>query len=91
MMGGGLGGKPAYEAPQFAQFDVGKTGHAISEDALPPMPSWETAQKKHVLSEEEKNAVELGELDPATGQKLPLMAGAAGAGISSPYALQRIL
>lgn len=84
MMGGGLGGKAAYEPPQFAQFDVGKTGHAISEDALPPMPSWDTAQKKHVLSEEEKDAVELGELDPATGQRLPLMAGAAGTGISSP-------
>jgi hypothetical protein len=66
MMGGGLGGKAAYEPPQFAQFDVRKTGHAISEDALPPMPSWDTAQKKHVLSEEEKDAVELGELDPAT-------------------------
>lgn len=84
MMGGGLGSKPSYEPPQFATFDVGKTGHAVSEDALPPMPSWETAQKKHVLSEEEKNGVELGELDPATGQKLPLMAGAAGTGISSP-------
>lgn len=85
MMGGGLPAKPAYEAPQFAQFEVGKSGHAvISEDALPPMPSWETAQKKHVPSEDEKNGVELGELDPATGQRLPLMAGAAGAGISSP-------
>ena len=82
-LGGGLGGKPAYEPPQFAQFEVGKTGHAISEDALPPMPSWETAQKKHV-PEEEKDAVELGDLDPATGQRLPLMAGAAGAGMTSP-------
>jgi hypothetical protein len=79
MMGGGLGGKP--EPPQYAQFEVGKNGLAVdpkatalSEDALPPMPSWETAAKKHVLTEEEeKNAVELGELDPATGQKVPLM------------------
>lgn len=82
-------GKP--EPPQYAQFEVGKSGLAVdpkagglSEDALPPMPSWETATKKHVLTEEEKNAVELGELDPATGQKVPLMTGAAPAGTSMP-------
>jgi hypothetical protein len=88
MMGGGLGGKSSYDPPQFAQFEVGKSGFAVSpglnEDALPPMPSWETASKKHVPSEEEKDGVELGELDPVTGQRLPLMAGAAGTGISSP-------
>jgi hypothetical protein len=90
MMGGALAG-PAPAAPQYAQFEVGKSGlavspmnNAMSEDALPPMPSWETAVKKHVLSEEERNAVELGELDPTTGQKIPLMAGGAGSGISAP-------
>jgi len=79
------------EPPQYAQFEVGKSGlavdpkvNALSEDALPPMPSWETATKKHVLTEEEKNAVELGELDPVTGQKVPLMSGAAPAGTSMP-------
>lgn len=88
MMGGALGGKPE---PQYAQFEVGKNGlavdpkaSALSEDALPPMPSWETAAKKHVLAEEEKNGVELGELDPATGQKVPLMTGAAATGTSMP-------
>jgi len=85
-MGGGLANGP----PQYAQFEVGKNGLAVSpaaplnEDALPPMPSWETAAKKHVLTEEEKNAVELGELDPTTGQKIPLMAGGVGSGISAP-------
>jgi len=89
MMGGALGGKP--EPPQYAQFEVGKNGlavepkaNALSEDALPPMPSWDSAANKHVLTEEEKNAVELGELDPATGQKIPLMTGAAAAGTSMP-------
>lgn len=88
MMGGGLGGKP--EAPQYAQFEVGKSGLAVepkvalSEDALPPMPSWDSAAKKHVLTEEEKNAVELGELDPATGQKVPLMTSAASPAIGGP-------
>ncbi|KAH8586474.1 hypothetical protein B0O99DRAFT_63578 [Bisporella sp. PMI_857] len=88
MVSGGLGGGPA--TPQFAQFEVGKNGFAVeskpvvNEDALPPMPSWDGATKKHVLSEDEKNAVELGDLDPATGQKMPLMTGAAGPGISGP-------
>ena len=89
MMGGGLSGKP--EPPQYAQFEVGKNGLAVdpksnglSEDALPPMPSWDSAAKKHVLTEEEKNAVELGELDPTTGQKVPLMTGGAATGTSLP-------
>jgi hypothetical protein len=89
MMGGGLGGKP--EPPRFAQFEVGKSGLAVdpkpntlSEDALPPMPSWDSASKKHVLTEEEKHAVELGELDPVTGQKVPLMTGAASPAIGGP-------
>jgi hypothetical protein len=89
MMAGGLN-KP--EPPQYAQFEVGKNGlavdpkaNALSEDALPPMPSWETAAERHVLTEEEeKNAVELGELDPVTGQKVPLMTGAAATGTSMP-------
>lgn len=86
MMGGALASGP----PQYAQFEVGKNGLAIdpssklNEDALPPMPSWETAAKKHVVSEEERNAVELGELDPVTGQKVPLMAGGVAHGISTP-------
>lgn len=88
-MGGALGGKP--EPPQYAQFEVGRSGLAVdpkpgglSEDALPPMPSWDNASKKRVLTEEEKNGVELGELDPATGQSVPLMTGAAAVGTSMP-------
>jgi hypothetical protein len=86
-MGGGLGVRP--QPPQYASFEVGKNGFAVdpkstlSDDALPPMPSWETAKKVHVL-EEEKNAVELGELDPATGQKMPLMTGGASSHPPSP-------
>ncbi|KUJ18459.1 uncharacterized protein LY89DRAFT_732016 [Mollisia scopiformis] len=91
MMGGALpvAGKPG--PPQYAQFEVGKNGFAVdptptplSEDALPPMPSWDSAAKKHVLTEDEKNGVELGELDPTTGQHVPLMTGAAATGISTP-------
>ncbi|CZT47794.1 uncharacterized protein RSE6_08399 [Rhynchosporium secalis] len=82
---------PQAAAPQYAQFEVGRNGLYVEpkvvplhEDALPPMPSWDTAQKKHIVQDEEKNGVELGELDPTTGQKIPLMAGAAGAGTSHP-------
>lgn len=90
MMGGGLAAKP--EPPQFASFEVGRNGFAVepkaalSEDALPPMPSWETAQKRHVMEEEEKKgeSVEMGELNPTTGQRVPLMAGAVGPGSSMP-------
>lgn len=38
--------------PQFATFDASsrnKAGGAIHEDALPPMPSWETAQSRRVM------------------------------------------
>ena len=89
MIGGGLGAKS--EPQRFAQFEVGKSGLALdpkpstlSEDALPPMPSWDSAAKKHVKTEEEKNDVELGELDPATGQKIPLMTSAASPAMGGP-------
>lgn len=77
MMAGG------HEPPKYAHFETGPNGHAVepkkvSDDALPPMPSWDTAAKKRILTEEEQGAVELGELDPKTGQNVPLMTGAGG-------------
>ncbi|KAK4105575.1 hypothetical protein N658DRAFT_512993 [Parathielavia hyrcaniae] len=58
------------EVPQFATFDAGSKKN---EDALPQMPSWEGAEHKKVLVEEE--AVEMNAL------KKPEAAGqAAGAG-----------
>ncbi|RDW85227.1 hypothetical protein BP6252_02817 [Coleophoma cylindrospora] len=78
MMGGGLAA-PAAGPPQYAQFEVGKNGLAVepkaqlSEDALPPMPSWETASKKRIMTDDEKDGMELGTLDPATGQEIPLI------------------
>lgn len=87
-MGGALATPSYNSAPQFATFETGPSGFAIdkpavNEDALPPMPSWDTASKKHIPADE-KNGVELGELDPATGQQIPLMAGGAGTGMSAP-------
>jgi hypothetical protein len=88
MMGGALPVAAKAGPPQYAQFEVGKNGlfvdptpTPLSEDALPPMPSWDSAAKRHVLAEDEKNGVELGELDPTTGQHIPLMTGGA-AGVS---------
>ncbi|ESZ91624.1 hypothetical protein SBOR_7986 [Sclerotinia borealis F-4128] len=79
-MGGALPARP--EPPKYAQFEVGKNGFAVdpsktlSEDALPPMPTWDNASKVHVNDDEKHGmGMELGELDPVTGQKMPLMTG----------------
>ena len=54
----------------------------MNEDALPPMPSWDTASERKVpvgerLADEE---VELGRLDPRRAQQAPMLGGAAAAG-----------
>lgn len=90
MMAGGIKpGAPAPAPPQYAQFEVGPTGHAvapkaISDDALPPMPSWETASKRRISIPEDEKGVELEDLKKGTGQKVPLMSGAGGMGMASP-------
>ncbi|MCJ1352254.1 MAG: hypothetical protein MMC33_002238 [Icmadophila ericetorum] len=62
---------PVYNAgPQFAQFDApsGHTGGS-DDDALPAMPSWDTASTRKVLDEnqrEDPEDVELNHLDPVT-------------------------
>lgn len=80
MMGGALPARP--EPPKYAQFEVGKNGLAvdppktISEDALPPMPTWEHASQKHVDDDEKgEMGMELKELDPVTGQNMPMTTG----------------
>ncbi len=72
--------------PKFATFETGPGGLAVepkvvNEDALPPMPSWGGAQKRKISIENDTStpavgAVALDELDPITGQKMPLMSGA---------------
>lgn len=78
MMTGGVA-----QAPQFASFEVGPNGRAIAptatpvhEDALPPMPSWDTAIRTRVAADD---PVEMGDLNPTTGQRIPLMSSAAPA------------
>ena len=62
---------PVYsQPPQFAQFDVTKR-NKTNEDALPAMPSWETASQRKVLEEHKDEDMELGNLDPA---KAPMLA-----------------
>lgn len=71
--------------PQYAEFDVSKKGAAAGahEDALPVMPTWESAGSKKVLVEEEE--VEMDQLKKpeasnatgnTNGQNVPLMTGA---------------
>ncbi|KAH7328818.1 hypothetical protein B0I35DRAFT_473487 [Stachybotrys elegans] len=65
--------------PQYAEFDVSKKG---GDDALPEMPSWETANTKKVMVED---AVELEPIKkPASDQQVPLI------GAASPIATSAI-
>ncbi len=72
---------PSYDAPKFAQFDVGKRGHGsvVDADALPPMPSWETASSRHVPDQRHggEEGLEMGRLDPLAAQHAPMLANAA--------------
>ncbi|OAL24506.1 hypothetical protein AYO22_05295 [Fonsecaea multimorphosa] len=55
--------------PQFATFDDPSTKRMINEDALPPMPSWDTATKRRVedtsepLQPNANGDLEMGRLD----------------------------
>lgn len=71
----------APDYPQYAQFDV---GGKKNEDALPEMPSWEGAESKKVLLEEE--AVEMNALKKpeASGQTSGVMAASAAGIAMSP-------
>lgn len=104
MATGAVGGAGAYAAgrstmashspPQYAEFDVSKKGPA-HEDALPEMPTWESASKKKVLVEDD-SAVEMDQLKKPPGtadaasvsSQMPLMSGASP-GPSSPQSPNR--
>jgi hypothetical protein len=74
----------AAKGPQFAQFAEFDVGGKKNEDALPQMPSWEGAEHKKVLVEEE--AVEMNALKKpeAGGQAAGAAAIGGAAGASSP-------
>lgn len=49
------------QQPQFATFDANprnKSGAAINEDTLPPMPSWDTAQSRRVIHDDDDLDIE---------------------------------
>ncbi|KAK5170002.1 hypothetical protein LTR04_005233 [Oleoguttula sp. CCFEE 6159] len=78
-------------APQYAQFDAhggAKGGGKFNEDALPAMPSWDTATSKKVEHPvEEGDDVELNHLDPdvnSSSAHAPMLANAAAAPLRSP-------
>lgn len=74
---GRFAGARAHDPPQYAEFDAHRKG---GEDSLPAMPSWETAETKKVLVEDDP--VELNQLKKPESA-LPLMSGGAS-GPSSP-------
>lgn len=61
--------------PQYAQLDASKNGK-IHDDALPAMPSWETAPSKKVFDDHNED-VELGTLDHVHEQTAPMLANQA--------------
>jgi hypothetical protein len=80
---------PSYAPPQFATFVTsnkdGAGGKTVNEDALPAMPTWESARTRKVLMEAEPSQkghaddVELGELNHSkkvTGSRAPMLAHA---------------
>jgi hypothetical protein len=75
-------------APQFATFDVSSSNKSSNPDALPSMPSWDTAaQKKVEYYEDPSDTVEMNDLGhnaqhppgTADSQQAMLTGGAAGA------------
>lgn len=82
---------PAYESPKFAPLDASRQPRT-KDDALPPMPNWESTNQKQVLEGQYGQDVELGRLEPVHSQASPMLAAQAPtpiAGLSptkaSPY------
>lgn len=77
---------PVQDAPQYANFDVSKT--AAHEDALPAMPSWETANSTKVYLEEEDVEMDNLKKPENTTQTAPLLNAHSGSpGPRSPSPL----
>lgn len=72
---------PVYEPPQYAEFETGRKG---GEDALPVMPTWETAGSKKVLVEEEH--VEMDQLNKSSNGQTVASASAAAAASAAAVA-----
>lgn len=73
---------PSVKAPDFPQYAVFDAGGKKNEDALPQMPSWEGAENKKVMLEEE--AVEMNALKKHEDGAQATAAGMNGAGAVSP-------
>ncbi len=67
---------PHGEPAQYAQFDA-PSGKKITEDSLPPMPSWDAAQSKRV--EQEGEDMEMGRLDKPSMEQRPMKSFGANA------------
>ncbi|RKF77626.1 putative fibroin-3 related protein [Golovinomyces cichoracearum] len=80
MMSGGM------NSSQFSRLTTNTTANKpLNEDALPAMPSWDTATSVHVLDEDEVvNSTESADKSSLVGQKVPLVIAGAPTGMSSP-------
>ncbi|RKF58073.1 putative fibroin-3 related protein [Erysiphe neolycopersici] len=78
--------KGGFKESQVAHFPTSKANSSpLNEDALPAMPSWDTATSVHVLDDSaDSKGMELNQINSSTGQKVPLLTAAAASGISSP-------
>ncbi|KAA6413151.1 MAG: hypothetical protein FRX48_02895 [Lasallia pustulata] len=82
---------PSYEPPQFARFDAGNKP-ASNDDALPHMPSWDTASERKVPRAERHGDgdVEMGRAGYAEmdAPAYPQQGGNDGRDLGSPYGRQ---
>ncbi|KAF9879248.1 hypothetical protein CkaCkLH20_03481 [Colletotrichum karsti] len=70
--------------PQYAEFEVSKSGNAGDGDALPAMPSWEGAGSKKVAVEEEVELEQMKKPAASPNPQMPLMAPNAMSHPNSP-------
>ncbi|KAF5514955.1 hypothetical protein CGCF413_v000872 [Colletotrichum fructicola] len=70
--------------PQYAEFDVSKSGGKEDGDALPAMPSWEGAGSKKVAIEEEVELEQMNKPAASPNPNMPLMAPNAMSHPNSP-------
>ena len=69
---------PSYETPRFATFDAPTKNGKFNADALPAMPSWDTASKKRIEDNSPEHDMEMAHLENKDGMVKP--EGTAGKG-----------
>ena len=80
---------PAYNAPaQYAQFDSSRKGAGVGgvhADALPAMPSWDTAASHRVPDHSAEESHEMDHMTPHDEQNAPMLAHQAASPLSGAH------